>query len=145
VIYTYLYCNFTHMLIHGHSLEFTDEEKNALMAPSPHIEKICTICTKPFTTQRSNKNICSWECKREHNRQHARMYQRIARRRDLNNKKIKLACSVCGFSGTTDQHSENGKKYTLCPNHHCMITRGIATLDEVLNMKEKDLQAPLAV
>lgn len=92
------------------------------------LTKKCTICQEVFTTYRNNKNICSWVCRQEHNRRNARKYARSTR----NGKKIYDPCIVCGFSGTTDQHHEGGEVYTLCPNHHCMITRNIVTLRDLL-------------
>lgn len=90
--------------------------------------KNCTVCSEEFKTKTKIKNICSRECKLEHNRQHAKYYNRRKRLKG----KIYLPCIVCGFSETSDLHSENGQKYVLCPNHHCLITRGIKTLNELL-------------
>lgn len=42
-------------------------------------------------------------------------------------------CIICGYSKTFDLHHENGQVYVLCPNCHALITRGIATLQELLN------------
>jgi len=41
-------------------------------------------------------------------------------------------CIVCGYNETTDIHHEKGQTFTLCPNHHALITRGIKTLEELL-------------
>lgn len=98
------------------------------VAPSIYI-KICTICFKSFETKRRNKNICSYGCKREHVRQHAKFYLRMKRNKSG---RICPPCIICGFAETTDQHREGGKSYTLCPNHHCLITRNIRTMDYLL-------------
>lgn len=90
-------------------------------------EKKCTICLKTFFSATASKQICSRECKAVHNREHAKIYYR----RKRNVIKKYLPCIICGFSETSDQHSEQGKKYTLCPNHHCLITRGIKTLEQL--------------
>lgn len=42
-------------------------------------------------------------------------------------------CQGCGYSKTTDQHHYRSKKYVLCPNCHALITRGIASLTQVLS------------
>lgn len=104
------------------------------LAPVGVFVKACTICGKTFETNRKIKEICSHPCRMQHNREHSRMYARLRR----NNKKKKVCppCIICGFSITTDQHSEKGKKYTLCPNHHCMITRGITTLEKLLLVRD---------
>jgi len=106
--------------------------KRVMTVSSTLYEKICSICNQPFTAGRRNKNICSYECKKIHNREHARFYARM-RRNTID--KVYQPCVVCGYSETTDQHSENGRKYTLCPNHHCLITRNIKTLEELLKHK----------
>lgn len=95
----------------------------------PLIYKVCAMCDQPFSTTRSNKNICSLPCKIEHNRRHARYYARMRR----NGPKKYEPCIVCGFSETTDKHHEGKKEYILCPNHHCLITRNLKTLDELLS------------
>lgn len=108
----------------------------------PELRKNCTMCGKEFTTITKSKNICSFICKRNHNRIHARFYARLRRFGPLGKKEKKyLACIICGFSETTDQHREEGGVFTLCPNHHCLITRNIKTLKELLI--EKDLLANL--
>lgn len=98
--------------------------------PTGLITKICTICDGEFITNRKNKNICSFDCKQEHNRQHAKEYARL--RRYGGERKIYKPCIICGFSETTDMHRENGKVYVLCPNHRCLITRNITTLIDLL-------------
>ena len=103
--------------------------KRVSVTEIPLIYKICTICNNPFSTTRKNKNICSLPCKMEHNRQRARYYARMRR----NKPKVYEPCIVCDFSETTDKHHENGKEYILCPNHHCLITRNIKSLSELLN------------
>lgn len=95
---------------------------------SQFYEKVCAICTEPFTTGIKSKNICSFDCKMEHNRQHGRIYATTHKKQ----KRKRFACMVCGFSETCDLHSDEGKKYPLCPNHHALITRNIKTLEEVL-------------
>lgn len=98
--------------------------------------RTCTICSGVFETTIRAKNICSFACRREHNRQHARFYTRRNRSKLESGRSGK--CTVCGFSETTDMHREGGKVYVLCPNHHCLITRGIKTLEEILALgKEK--------
>lgn len=92
------------------------------------IEKNCTICKTSFVTNRKNKEVCSWNCRQEHNRRHARFYARVKRM----NLKGKIACEICGFSDTIDHHEEGGMVYALCPNHHALITRNLKTLDQVL-------------
>lgn len=96
----------------------------------PIFNKMCSICEIPFTTTYKNKNICSFACKKEHNRRNSRFYARSKRN---GKKKECLPCEVCGFSETTDQHYESGKVYTLCPNHHALITRNIQTLQQVMS------------
>lgn len=86
--------------------------------------KECTICGKSFKTSRRNKNICSFDCKREHNRRHARAYARSKRHEN----REYPPCVICGFYMTTDMHEEGGEVYVLCPNHHALITRNIKTL-----------------
>lgn len=90
-------------------------------------KKMCAICGREFVTDRNVKNICSFECRMEHNRQHSRHYSRMKR----SSRKCE-PCIVCGFSETTDRHREGDKTYILCPNHHALITRGKKTLQEVL-------------
>lgn len=114
----------------------TEEEKNNFI-DAPFIpygrtsyDKVCTMCGVPFKTTNRSKMICSFSCRQEHNRRHARFYARL--RRNDPAKKIYLPCIVCGFFETTDQHRENGRVYTLCPNHHCLITRNIKSLQEIL-------------
>lgn len=118
----------------------TEAQKEELMSLEayPDTIKICTICDGEFTTNRKNKNICSWDCRREHNRRHSRLYARLKRYGTVNGEKIRAytPCIICGFYETTDQHEEGGKKYTLCPNHHCMITRNLTTLDKLLVEKK---------
>ncbi len=89
-------------------------------------EKVCTICGRHFLGIKS-KNICSFNCKMEHNRQHALFYKQKIREG-----RKKEPCIVCGFSETTDRHEEGGLVYVLCPNHHCLITRGIKSLEEII-------------
>lgn len=101
--------------------------------------KICSICGEYFFTTRKNKNICSSECKKNHVRDHARHYARLKR----NPNKEKESCIVCGFFETTDRHTEGGKEYILCPNHHCVITRGKATLEDILSKVPRGTQTPL--
>ena len=44
-------------------------------------------------------------------------------------------CIVCGYSETVDTHHGYGNiTYTLCPNHHALITRRIKTLEELLDL-----------
>lgn len=100
----------------------------------PTFSKVCTMCGQPFETTRNNKNICSWECKREHVRQHSRFYSRMKKYGVKG--RIYPPCIICGFSETTDQHREGGDVYTLCPNHHCLITRNIKTLRELILQRD---------
>ncbi len=43
------------------------------------------------------------------------------------------ACEVCGYSLTIDLHHEGQEReeHLLCPNCHALITRGLATLEEL--------------
>jgi hypothetical protein len=93
--------------------------------------KKCAVCGNDFVTKRKNKNICSFLCKAEHNKQHSRYY---ARQKRLKNKQPD-PCIICGFSETSDKHKEGDTLVTLCPNHHCLITRGIKTLEQLLQEK----------
>lgn len=97
--------------------------------------KICVMCGLYFDTERSNKNICSFDCKTEHVRQHSRFHARMKRNENLFGIK-KIPCVICGFSETTDQHREGREVVTLCPNHHCLITRNIKTLKQLLLEKK---------
>lgn len=45
----------------------------------------------------------------------------------------KRACIICGFNETVNVYHEKDKTYILCPNHHCLITRGISTIEDLLN------------
>ena len=94
-------------------------------------KKICTICNKSYETIYQSKNICSWLCKREKNRQRS-LIRSIFNPRG---KRIYKPCIVCGYKETTDIHHENGKEYVLCPNHHALITRGIKLFPEILRGK----------
>lgn len=106
-----------------------DSIRKETMVYQPELfAKVCTICGKPFKTNRSTQERCSWECRQEHNRQQAKFYARYHR----NTGRKYPPCIICGFDATTDQHREGGEVYTLCPNHHCMITRNIKTLRELL-------------
>lgn len=93
--------------------------------------KKCAVCAKDFVTKRKNKNICSYLCKKEHNKQHSRYYNRERRKAG----RVYDPCVICGFSETTDKHREGDIIITLCPNHHCLITRGIKTLEQLLEEK----------
>ena|SRR3990167_11448687 len=93
-------------------------------------KKYCTICNKSFETIYKNKQVCSWECRQEKQRQRSRQVMRDRRRRV-----ICQPCTVCGYKETTDIHHENGKTYVLCPNHHALITRGIKLFPEILKGK----------
>jgi len=55
-------------------------------------------------------------------------------RRQLNNKTTGQSCEICGYSETTDIHHEGKerKEYILCPNCHALITRGLKTMDELV-------------
>lgn len=59
-----------------------------------------------------------------------RFHTRVVR----GNKKPRGKCEVCGYSETIDIHHEGIARdvYTLCPNHHALVTRGIKTLPELL-------------
>lgn len=105
---------------------FSDSKTGKLL-----FNKKCCICGKDFESERANKNICSFECKKEHNRQHSLFYTRIKRQKKTGGR----PCYVCGFSETVDLHREGTEVYILCPNHHCLITRGVKTLQQVLASK----------
>lgn len=94
------------------------------------LNKICSVCKQPFETKIASKNLCSWLCKMEHNRRNSRYYSRQKRL-----KRVTDPCEICGFKITTDRHKEGNTITVLCPNHHCMITRGIKTLEELLKEK----------
>ena len=91
--------------------------------------KKCTICGNYFDTKIKSKNICGFSCKKEHNRQNALVY---ARKNKTDEKGNPLPCIICGFNETTDMHREKNMTFILCPNHHCLITRGIKTLEQLL-------------
>ena len=90
--------------------------------------KNCSVCNKSFKTHRPYQNICSWDCRQEATRTTLRILMRIKRHSPSRWK----PCEVCGFKETTDRHHEGKKIYTLCPNHHALITRGIKTIKELL-------------
>ena len=96
-----------------------------LMKPIEEVEKKCTICRATFKTKIASKNLCSFLCKKEHNRQHSLYYNRLKR---MN--KTYDPCQVCGFNETIDIHREKGKFYYLCPNHHCLVTRGLKSIED---------------
>ena len=96
-------------------------------------DRKCTMCGKDFTTKTKSKNVCSFICRRSHVRQHSLYYSRIKRKANVR----KNACIICGFSETTDLHRERGMMFILCPNHHCLITRGLKTIEELLNQIKK--------
>lgn len=58
-----------------------------------------------------------------------------------------LPCEVCGYSLTTDTHHENKERieHRLCPNCHALITRGIKTLDELLNKTPVETQPVIPI
>lgn len=113
---------------------YNEKEQTIMHINAEHdIEYIkkCAVCHENFATTRKNKNICSFLCKAEHNRQHSKYY---ARQKRLNKGKSD-PCIICGFSETSDRHREGSIIVTLCPNHHCLITRGIKTLEQLLQEK----------
>lgn len=102
-------------------------------------ERTCTICKKQFSSYIPSKNNCSFECKREHNRRNSLIISREKRagtyvkkgRQYIKNTRIIPPCEICGFNETIDRHREGNKLVILCPNHHCLITRGKITLAEL--------------
>lgn len=109
-------------------------------------DRICTICDKEFKTKFPRQNTCSWECRRQKRRQRSRVLS-FARRKGKPNEFMQSSpskrvncdkCVVCGYDETIDIHHEAGKEFTLCPNHHALITRGIKTLEELLQISEKN-------
>ena len=108
------------------------------------MKKICGICKKEFETTRANKNICSWSCRQENNRTFSRERARENRATKRLCVKItyykKRKCFICGFDETVDTHHEGTSTYTLCPNHHALITRNIKTIKQ---LKERKLPSEI--
>ena len=108
------------------------------------ISKICEICGSPFDTRYPNKLFCGFDCRRESVRRRGLDIAEAKRckPRDIPftihlpmaNKQIRACkpCVVCGWAETTDLHHDIGVNYILCPNHHALITRGIKTIQELL-------------
>ena len=57
-------------------------------------------------------------------------------------KQVNLFCEVCNYSACYDIHHEGNERepHILCPNCHALITRGIVTLEELLNNPLLDLK-----
>lgn len=89
--------------------------------------KNCSICGREFETNLTRQNVCGYDCRMERNRQNALRYKR-----DASGARTSPPCAVCGFPISEAHHEGYGKVYSLCPNHHAAITRGRATLAEVL-------------
>lgn len=94
------------------------------------IPKKCTICNKDFLARQKGQNVCSWPCKIIRNRENA-----IKWNRDKRHKKPKGVCFFCKYNKAIDNHHENGKQYTLCPNCHALLSRGYKTFEELLAIK----------
>ena len=88
--------------------------------------KKCCICKIEFVTNKKNKENCSFKCRQEHVRRNGIRSERIKRKTAP-----KLPCEICGYSETVDRHREGDEIVILCPNHHCLITRGIKSLKEL--------------
>ena len=90
------------------------------------IEKQCACCGIRFRTFNPKKNMCRPECRTKASSQNAQITQRRRNRGET------VSCIICGFYLVTDIHHETGETYDLCPNHHAMITRGVASLSGLL-------------
>lgn len=92
-------------------------------------KRICTICGKEFHPKVTSKyqNVCSFECRQIKKRESAKQYARAKRSSEPLGK-----CFICGYDKAIDQHHERGKEYKLCPNCHARISRGYATMEELL-------------
>ncbi len=90
------------------------------------IEKQCAYCKALFHTFDSRKNMCSPECRHKASMQNKIVTQKRKKQGE------KVSCLICGFYLVTDIHHEAGEIYNLCPNHHAMITRGVASLSGLL-------------
>lgn len=55
--------------------------------------------------------------------------------KDLRLAKLNRSCEVCGYNKVLDNHHdiEDGKEHFLCPNCHALISRKMATLQELLS------------
>lgn len=96
----------------------------------------CSICGQHFETVYKRQNICSFKCRQEGLRINGRKIK--SRNLVRYGKKVENKCEICGFNLTTDIHHEGKRLYELCPNHHALITRGIMTIQQVLELKKND-------
>ena len=107
--------------------------------------KDCVVCGNEFETEYPIKATCSFDCRREwvrrkglaHRRDHARAS--FYDPRGFTAPRPSQPCVVCGWDETTDLHHDIGATYILCPNHHALITRGIKTIEELLNCSQNEL------
>ena len=97
------------------------------------MKKECAICGKEFDAQFVRQNVCGFDCRQEKVRQNAR--EKMRQYRNLAKEHGMGPCVVCGWKETTDIHHEGKGTYVLCPNHHALLTRGIKTLDEIMEQK----------
>lgn len=94
--------------------------KKALLSNGKMITKVCALCGRNFTTLHRSKNVCSLQCRSEH--------MPLER-----NKKRSKKCEICGYDRTIDVHHDQCGTYVLCPNHHALITRGLATIQQLID------------
>jgi len=65
---------------------------------------------------------------------------------ELKARKRNGVCEVCGYNKTIDLHhdGEERSEHILCPNCHALITRKLATLEELLNGSNKGTEENLS-
>ncbi len=138
-----------------------DEKISRSFKPKHLHKKSCAMCGKSFETHYHQKNVCSWECKREKVREAGRRIMRMRRKREREHSTLQSSpwkgritkmknerkrrndslppCTICGYRETIDVHHEGRMTYALCPNHHALITRGIMTLNELMTHKSSQV------
>lgn len=64
-------------------------------------KNICKVCGKEIITYMSNKKVCSWECRKIANREHAREFMRKKRAG------YKVICIRCNGEFITENRKQN--------------------------------------
>lgn len=97
--------------------------------------KNCAVCGREFKTDLQRKNLCSFDCRQEANRERSRAIMR--RKRHPNNHKYP-PCEGCGYTRITEMHHEGRERHQLCPNCHRLVTTGRDTLENLLSTYKKE-------